>query len=114
MHTINLQLPTTWQALTDKQLRFVLHLLASDHTAAQVKTLFLLRFGDRSGGCRYHGNGRFFHVGSLSATDLDSPSPHLSVSPTTPTRYSPLRRGLWWRTTPWALTLHRSLNTLTR
>lgn len=37
MHTINLQLPTTWQALTDKQLRFVLHLLASDHTAAQVK-----------------------------------------------------------------------------
>lgn len=46
MHSINLQLPDTWQSLTDKQLRFVFRLLAADHTSAQVKTLFLLRFGN--------------------------------------------------------------------
>ena len=46
MHTINLQLPTSWQTLNDKQLRFVFRLLAADHTSAQVKTLFLLRYGN--------------------------------------------------------------------
>lgn len=46
MHTINLQLPNTWQSLSDKQLRFVFRLLAAEHTSAQVKTLFLLRFGN--------------------------------------------------------------------
>lgn len=46
MHTINLQLPTTWQSLSDKQLRFVFRLLCADHTAAQVKALFLLRYGN--------------------------------------------------------------------
>lgn len=46
MHTINLKLPTTWQSLSDKQLRFVYRLLAAEHTSAQVKTLFLLRFGN--------------------------------------------------------------------
>lgn len=46
MHTLNLSLPAAWQYLTDKQLRFVFRLLATEHTPVEVKALFLLKFGD--------------------------------------------------------------------
>lgn len=45
MHTINIETPSGWQYLNDHQLRFVFHLLATDHSAEQVKTLFLLKLG---------------------------------------------------------------------
>lgn len=43
--TINLTLPTCWQELTPKQLRYVYFLLSQNYTADEVKTYCLCRFG---------------------------------------------------------------------
>lgn len=45
MSTLNLTLPTNWQLLSDKQLRFVFYLLSSDYTLPQLKTICLLKWG---------------------------------------------------------------------
>lgn len=42
--TIDLTLPTCWQDLTPKQLRYVFFLLTQDYSAAEVKTFCLCRF----------------------------------------------------------------------
>ena len=43
--TINLTLPTCWQELTPKQMRYVYFLLSQNYTADEVKTYCLCRFG---------------------------------------------------------------------
>ena len=40
----NISLPTTWAELTDEQLLMVYHLFASDLSAAEVKTLCLMKW----------------------------------------------------------------------
>ena len=46
MHTLNISLPKSWQALTDIQLRFAYHLLASNYSLPQVRIHCLLKWGD--------------------------------------------------------------------
>ena len=46
MHTLNISLPKSWQALTDRQLRFAYHLLASNYSLSQVRIHCLLKWGD--------------------------------------------------------------------
>ena len=41
---LSLSLPASWQELSDKQLRFVFHLLATEHSVSQVMALCLLRW----------------------------------------------------------------------
>ncbi len=43
--TLNLTLPTCWQDLTPKQLRYVYFLLSQNYSADEVKTFCLCRFG---------------------------------------------------------------------
>lgn len=45
MATINLILPTCWQELTPRQLRYVYFLFSQERTADEVKTYCLCRFG---------------------------------------------------------------------
>ena len=42
---LNISLPTCWQELTPKQLRYVFFLLSQNYTADEVKTYCLCRFG---------------------------------------------------------------------
>ena len=44
METFNITLPTSWAELSDKQLLMVYHLFASDLSAAEVKTLCLMKW----------------------------------------------------------------------
>lgn len=43
-HILNIQVPDSWQSLSDDQLRFVFRHLASDVTIDQLKTLCLMKF----------------------------------------------------------------------
>ena len=42
--TLNLSVPQSWQSLSDKQLRFVFRLLATEHTLPQVMALCLFKW----------------------------------------------------------------------
>ena len=44
METFNISLPTSWEELTDKQLHLVYELFARDLSAAEVKTLCLMKW----------------------------------------------------------------------
>ena len=44
MNVFNITLPTSWAELTDKQLHMVYHLFARDLSAAEVKTLCLMKW----------------------------------------------------------------------
>ena len=46
IYTHSTSLPKSWQTLTDNQLRFAYHLLASNYSLPQVKIHCLLRWGD--------------------------------------------------------------------
>jgi hypothetical protein len=48
METFNISLPTSWDELTDKQLLMVYGLFARDLSAAEVKTLCLMKWNSRS------------------------------------------------------------------
>ena len=41
---LNIILPTCWQELTPKQLRYAYYLLAQNYTAAELKTYALIRW----------------------------------------------------------------------
>ena len=43
MTNLNIILPTCWQELTPKQLRYAYYLLAQNFTAAELKTYALIR-----------------------------------------------------------------------
>ena len=45
MITLNLNLPTCWQELTQTQMRYVFFLMKQNYTADEVKTFCLCRFG---------------------------------------------------------------------
>lgn len=42
--TLNLSVPQSWQSLSNKQLRFVFRLLATEHTLPQVMALCLFKW----------------------------------------------------------------------
>ena len=44
MQTINLTLPQGWHELTQKQLRYLLYLIAEEYTSTEIKTLCLFRW----------------------------------------------------------------------
>lgn len=98
MHAINLQLPDTWQSLSDKQLRFVFRLLASGHSATQVKTLFLLHFGNihvitRTGAVYICKRGKErFTISSLQIAEVLSHINWLGGIPAYPVRISRIGR----------------------
>lgn len=73
MSSLNLSLPTSWQQLSDKQLRFVFFLLSSDYTLPQLKTLCLLKWGNlrvdhREGAIFILRRGKHFYP--VSATQI--------------------------------------------
>lgn len=48
MQTINITLPQGWHELTQKQLKYLLYLIAEEYTATEIKTLCLFRWGGMS------------------------------------------------------------------
>lgn len=58
---IELSVPDGWHALTDKQLRFVYGLIASDMDVATVKSICFLSFAGVKCECRYDGGYLFRH-----------------------------------------------------
>ena len=50
---IDLKLPTRWEDLTEKQLRYLFGLLAQDFPATQIKTYCLFRWSGMQVMCRY-------------------------------------------------------------
>lgn len=95
---INLILPKGWQELDDKQLRFVFHLLASDHTAAQIKVLCLLKWGKirimhRKGAVFIvKHNGQQFPLSALQLTEASQSLSWLDDIPQFPVRLSRIGR----------------------
>lgn len=98
MRVINLSLPDNWLALDDAQLRYVFQLLASEHSETEVKTLFLMKYGNlrvvRKEGnvfvCKLRSGkgGGVFLLSSLQVTECLSHLNWLDGIPAYPVRIS--------------------------
>ena len=101
MHTISINfiVPGGWHELSDKQLRYVYQLIASEHTADEIKTLFLLKWsgtkvvGKQDNGSYLLQKGKIlFEVTPRSLAELLPNLDWLGGMPTTPVRLSKINR----------------------
>lgn len=68
--TIDLKLPTKWEDLSDKQLRYVFALLAQGYTATEVKAYCLHRWAGLKVLHRYSCACAYFQIAVDVYTDL--------------------------------------------
>lgn len=97
--SINFQIPNSWSELSDKQLRYVYQLIASGHTADEIKTLFLLKWsgtkvvGKQDNGSYLLQKGKvLFEVTPPSLAELLPNLDWLGGMPTQPIRLSKINR----------------------
>ena len=97
--SINFQIPNSWSELSDKQLRYVYQLIASEHTADEIKTLFLLKWsgtkvvGKQDNGSYLLQKGKvLFEVTPRSLAELLPNLDWLGGMPTLPVRLSKINR----------------------
>ncbi len=97
--SINFIVPGGWHELSDKQLRYVYQLIASEHTADEIKTLFLLKWsgtkvvGKQDNGSYLLQKGKIlFEVTPRSLAELLPNLDWLGGMPTTPVRLSKINR----------------------
>lgn len=97
--SINFVIPNSWSELSDKQLRYVYQLIASEHTADEIKTLFLLKWsgtkvvGKQDNGSYLLQKGKvLFEVTPRSLAELLPNLNWLGGMPTQPVRLSKINR----------------------
>lgn len=97
--SINFIVPGGWHELSDKQLRYVYQLIASEHNADEIKTLFLLKWsgtkvvGKQDNGSYLLQKGKIlFEVTPRSLAELLPNLDWLGGMPTTPVRLSKINR----------------------
>ena len=97
--SINFIVPGGWHELSDKQLRYVYQLIASEHTADEIKTLFLLKWsgtkvvGKQDNGSYLLQKGKIlFEVTPRSLAELLPNLDWLGGMPTQPVRLSKINR----------------------
>ena len=95
---IELTVPKGWQELTDKQLRFVYGLIASDMDVATVKSICFLSFAGVKCECRYDGGYLFRHnrvdftMTAGEFADALHSLDWIATLPNTPVRLSKIKR----------------------
>lgn len=96
---INFTVPKDWHELTDKQLRFVYHLIATDHSADEIKTLALLHWSgarvvgrQRKGVYLLQKGKHLFEADIATVAELCRNLSWLDTLPTVPVRISRLHR----------------------
>lgn len=97
--SINFIVPGGWHELSDKQLRYVYQLIATEHTADEIKTLFLLKWsgtkvvGKQDNGSYLLQKGKIlFEVTPQSLAELLPNLDWLGGMPTMPVRLSKISR----------------------
>lgn len=92
MDTLRFTVPTSWQQLSDKQLRYVFRLLAADFSVAQLKVLCLLRFNKaivvRQEGAIFivRHNRKLYPLSALQLTEATESLAYLGDIPSYPVR----------------------------
>lgn len=97
---IDISLPTSWQQLTDSQLKTVFTLLSSDFSAEQIMTLCLLKWNrikviaqtDKHGEYWAKYKGQLLKVTSRQIASALYPLEFIKQLPSIPVRYSKLKK----------------------
>lgn len=97
LQTLNLSVPTSWQSLSERQLRYVYRLFSLNYSLAQVMALCLLKWADIKVICKEGAlfiishKGHRYNVSALQITEASQALEWLGSVPDFPVRLSVIR-----------------------